>query len=172
MYSASADDITVQSYFFDIQMTNLSPRNCIPPEVLLRVSIHPAWSESKKAVSSRPESFRYQKSAIASLMVFGSAVLTRVIFCPLVYEIVWLIEALTFVGVVGFVEVGLFVVGGVSCCLELSMREEDLLTLEVPTVKNSSYKGPNKRSNSCCDGTVVSAKGETFYSCGTGPELS
>ncbi|GKF29614.1 hypothetical protein Tco_0095956, partial [Tanacetum coccineum] len=37
-YSASADDIAVQSCFFDIQLTNLSPRNCIPPEVLLRVS--------------------------------------------------------------------------------------------------------------------------------------
>nr|GEW05283.1 ribonuclease H-like domain-containing protein [Tanacetum cinerariifolium] len=40
-YSASADDIAVQSCFFDIQLTNLSPRNCIPPEVLLRVSMHP-----------------------------------------------------------------------------------------------------------------------------------
>ncbi|GKC23652.1 retrovirus-related pol polyprotein from transposon TNT 1-94 [Tanacetum coccineum] len=38
-YSASADDIVVQSCFFDIQLTNLSPRNCIHPEVLLRVSI-------------------------------------------------------------------------------------------------------------------------------------
>ncbi|GJX73134.1 hypothetical protein Tco_0311729 [Tanacetum coccineum] len=38
-YSASADDIVVQSCFFDIQLTNLSPRNCIPPEVL---STHPA----------------------------------------------------------------------------------------------------------------------------------
>ncbi|GJT38923.1 hypothetical protein Tco_0938788 [Tanacetum coccineum] len=51
--------------------------------------------------------------------------------------------------------------GGVSCCLELSVGEEDLLTLEVPLVKNSSYKGPNRRSNSCCDGAVVSADGET-----------
>nr|GEX58696.1 putative smg8/Smg9 [Tanacetum cinerariifolium] len=41
-YSASADDIAVQSCFFDIQLTNLSPRNYIPPEVLLRVSMHPA----------------------------------------------------------------------------------------------------------------------------------
>ncbi|GKF40688.1 hypothetical protein Tco_0124030, partial [Tanacetum coccineum] len=52
-YSASADDIVVQSCFFDIQLTNLSPRNCIPPEVLLRVSMHPAWSASEKAVSSK-----------------------------------------------------------------------------------------------------------------------
>ncbi|GKF23223.1 hypothetical protein Tco_0075545, partial [Tanacetum coccineum] len=33
-YSAFADDIAVQSCFFDIQLTNLSPRNYIPPEVL------------------------------------------------------------------------------------------------------------------------------------------
>ncbi|GKF34633.1 hypothetical protein Tco_0107833, partial [Tanacetum coccineum] len=45
-YSASADDIAIQSCFFDIQLTNLSPRNCIPPEVLLRESMHPAWSAS------------------------------------------------------------------------------------------------------------------------------
>ncbi|GJS55735.1 hypothetical protein Tco_0629097 [Tanacetum coccineum] len=57
---------------------------------------------------------------------------------------------------------------GVSCCLELLVGEEDLLTLEVPAVKNSSYKGPKRRSNSCCDGAVVSAEGETFCSWGTG----
>ncbi|GKB55327.1 reverse transcriptase domain-containing protein [Tanacetum coccineum] len=56
--------------------------------------------------------------------------------------------------------------GGVSCCLELSVGEEDLLTLEVPVVKNSSYKGPNRRSNSCFDGAVVSAEGETFFKLG------
>nr|GEY17694.1 hypothetical protein [Tanacetum cinerariifolium] len=61
---------------------------------------------------------------------------------------------------------------GVSCCLELSMGEEDLMTLEIPTVKNSLYRGSNRRSNSCCDGAVVSAEGETFYSWGVGPELS
>ncbi|GKC99232.1 hypothetical protein Tco_1169507 [Tanacetum coccineum] len=74
--------------------------------------------------------------------------------CPSVFGIVWLIE------------------GSVSCYLELSMGEEDLLTLEVPALKNSSYKGPKKRSNSCCDGAVVSADGETFYSWGTGPVLA
>nr|GEX20267.1 hypothetical protein [Tanacetum cinerariifolium] len=47
-------------------------------------------------------------------------------------------------------------IGGVSQCLELSLGEEDLLTLDVPALKNSSYKGPNRRSNSCCDGTDVS----------------
>ncbi|GKF75464.1 hypothetical protein Tco_0224908, partial [Tanacetum coccineum] len=59
-YSASANDITVQSCFFDIQLTNLSPRNYIPPEVLLLVSTHWAWSASEKAVSSKPEPFEYQ----------------------------------------------------------------------------------------------------------------
>ncbi|GJR04794.1 hypothetical protein Tco_0527778 [Tanacetum coccineum] len=59
-YSAYADDIAVQSYFFDIQLTNLSPRNCIPPKVLLRESMHPAWSASKKAVRLKPEPFEYQ----------------------------------------------------------------------------------------------------------------
>ncbi|GJS09287.1 hypothetical protein Tco_0366083 [Tanacetum coccineum] len=35
--SASAEDIEVQSYFLDDQLTNLSPpRNCMPPDVLLR----------------------------------------------------------------------------------------------------------------------------------------
>nr|GEY18294.1 hypothetical protein [Tanacetum cinerariifolium] len=52
-YLASADDIAVQSYFFDIHLTNLSPRNCIPSEVLLRISIHLAWSASEKVVSSK-----------------------------------------------------------------------------------------------------------------------
>nr|GEY27793.1 UBN2 domain-containing protein [Tanacetum cinerariifolium] len=45
---------------------------------------------------------------------------------------------------------------------ELSMEEEDLLTHEVPAVKDSSYKGPNRRSNSCFDGAVVSAEVTTF----------
>ncbi|GJU96286.1 hypothetical protein Tco_1321042 [Tanacetum coccineum] len=60
----------------------------------------------------------------------------------------------------------------VSCCLKLLVGEEDLLTLEVPALKNSSYRGPKRRFNSCCDGAVVSAKGETFCSWGAGPELS
>nr|GEX24531.1 hypothetical protein [Tanacetum cinerariifolium] len=34
-YLASVDDIAVQSCFFDIQLTNLSPRNFIPLDVLL-----------------------------------------------------------------------------------------------------------------------------------------
>ncbi|GJV21384.1 hypothetical protein Tco_1370404 [Tanacetum coccineum] len=58
-YSPSAEDIAVQSCFFDIQLTSLSPRNCIPPDVLLRVSKQPAWLASEKAVSSKPESFGY-----------------------------------------------------------------------------------------------------------------
>ncbi|GJT44168.1 hypothetical protein Tco_1109961 [Tanacetum coccineum] len=58
--------------------------------------------------------------------------------------------------------------GCVSCGAELSVGEEDLLAREVPALKNSSYKGPKRRSNSCCDGTVVSAKGETFCSSDAG----
>ncbi|GJT25633.1 hypothetical protein Tco_0895570 [Tanacetum coccineum] len=42
-------DVLVQSCFFDIQLTSLSPRNYIPPDVLLRVSIQPAWSSFEKA---------------------------------------------------------------------------------------------------------------------------
>ncbi|GKG03655.1 hypothetical protein Tco_0311291, partial [Tanacetum coccineum] len=41
-YSASAKDIEVQSCFLDDQLTNLSPpRNCMPPDVLLRESRQP-----------------------------------------------------------------------------------------------------------------------------------
>ncbi|GJT39868.1 hypothetical protein Tco_0939733 [Tanacetum coccineum] len=38
--------------------------------------------------------------------------------------------------------------GCVSCGAELSVGEDDLLTREVPSLKNSSYKGPKRRSNS------------------------
>ncbi|GKC03836.1 hypothetical protein Tco_0995446 [Tanacetum coccineum] len=72
------------------------------------------------------------------------------------------------VRVIGSVVDGTVSVCGVSCCLELSEGEEDLLTLEVPAVKNSSYKGPKRRSNSCCNRAVVSADGETLCSCATG----
>ncbi|GKB55965.1 retrovirus-related pol polyprotein from transposon TNT 1-94 [Tanacetum coccineum] len=41
-YSAFADDIAVQSCFFDIKLTNLSPRDCFPPEVIWRVSREPS----------------------------------------------------------------------------------------------------------------------------------
>ncbi|GJX11126.1 probable pre-mRNA-splicing factor ATP-dependent RNA helicase DEAH9 isoform X2 [Tanacetum coccineum] len=66
-YSTSTDDIAVQSCFFDIQLANLLPRNCIPPEVLLRVSRHPAWSASEKAVRSKPKSFGYQSPMLMDL---------------------------------------------------------------------------------------------------------
>nr|GEW01149.1 protein reticulata-related 1, chloroplastic-like [Tanacetum cinerariifolium] len=59
-------------------------------------------------------------------------------------------------------------IGGVSRCLELSVGEEDMVTLDVPALQNSSYKGPNRRSNSCCDETVVSAEGRTCCILGTG----
>ncbi|GKG14423.1 hypothetical protein Tco_0354023, partial [Tanacetum coccineum] len=42
-YSASAEDVEVQSCFFEDQLTSLSPpRNCMPPDVLLQVSRQPA----------------------------------------------------------------------------------------------------------------------------------
>nr|GEW90389.1 hypothetical protein [Tanacetum cinerariifolium] len=50
----------------------------------------------------------------------------------------------------------------VSCCGELSKREEDLETLVLPAVKNSSYKGLKRRSTFCSDGAPVSAGGETI----------
>nr|GEZ96910.1 hypothetical protein [Tanacetum cinerariifolium] len=43
-----------------------------------------------------------------------------------------------------------------SCCLSCRLE---------PALKNSSYKGPNKRSNSCCDGTSTSASAEEETSC-------
>nr|GEV00339.1 Gag-Pol polyprotein [Tanacetum cinerariifolium] len=62
--------------------------------------------------------------------------------------------------------------GCVSCCFEFLVREEDLLTLEVPALKILSYRESKRRSNSCCDTAVVSAKRETFCSWGAEPELS
>ncbi|GJY00303.1 hypothetical protein Tco_0357321 [Tanacetum coccineum] len=48
-YSAFSIDIEVRAWFLDIQLTSLSPKNCIPSEVLLHVSRQPAWSRSEKA---------------------------------------------------------------------------------------------------------------------------
>ncbi|GJW92019.1 hypothetical protein Tco_0169572 [Tanacetum coccineum] len=59
--SASAVDIDVQSCFLDDQLTSLSPRNYIPPNVLLQSSLHPAWSASEYVISSKQESFEYHK---------------------------------------------------------------------------------------------------------------
>ncbi|GJW30690.1 retrovirus-related pol polyprotein from transposon TNT 1-94 [Tanacetum coccineum] len=61
MYSASAFDIAVQSCFLDDQLTSFSPRNYIPPDMLLQSSWHPAWSAPEYAISSNPESFEYHK---------------------------------------------------------------------------------------------------------------
>ncbi|GKB19387.1 hypothetical protein Tco_0853310 [Tanacetum coccineum] len=66
----------VQSYFFDIQLTNLSPRNCIPLEVLLRVLRHPSWSASEKAVSLKPESFRYHSPMLMVPLKYQKILLT------------------------------------------------------------------------------------------------
>ncbi|GJX19683.1 hypothetical protein Tco_0222360 [Tanacetum coccineum] len=52
-YSASVVDIDVQSCFLDDQLTSLSPRNCIPPDVLLQSSLHLAWSTSEYVISSK-----------------------------------------------------------------------------------------------------------------------
>ncbi|GJU18452.1 SNF1-related protein kinase catalytic subunit alpha KIN10-like protein [Tanacetum coccineum] len=49
-YRASVEDIAVQYCFFDILLTSLSPRNCITPEVLWRVSMHSACSTSENAL--------------------------------------------------------------------------------------------------------------------------
>nr|GEV61244.1 hypothetical protein [Tanacetum cinerariifolium] len=43
-------------------------------------------------------------------------------------------------------------VNSISGCLSCGLE---------PALKNSSYKGPNNRSNSCCDGTFASAEEET-----------
>ncbi|GJW38490.1 reverse transcriptase domain-containing protein [Tanacetum coccineum] len=57
-YSASAVDIEVQSYFLDDQLTNLSPpRNCMPPDVLLRDSEQPALIEYEKSQAGSIEPF-------------------------------------------------------------------------------------------------------------------
>ncbi|GJR16100.1 hypothetical protein Tco_0798752 [Tanacetum coccineum] len=126
----------------------------------------------------------HAESAIASLIFFGSAVLTvsaNIHFQDLLQVVVLFALAsmdfhkLEIMGDLLSIGVQIDEVGrmcGVSCFLELSKGEEDLLTLEVPVVKISSYIGPNKRSNSCCDEAVVSAEGETFYSWGARPELS
>nr|GEU98925.1 hypothetical protein [Tanacetum cinerariifolium] len=63
------------------------------------------------------------------------------------------------------------VLAGDHLSIELLVGEKELLTLEEPALKNSSYKGPKRRSNSCCDGADVSAEGEMFCSWGMGPEL-
>nr|GEV15790.1 hypothetical protein [Tanacetum cinerariifolium] len=76
-------------------------------------------------LNTRTSQSRQHESAIASLMFFGFTVLTRVIFCTSVFRILWLIE------------------GVVSCCLELSIGEEDPLTLEhaVPIASAQKNKG-------------------------------
>ncbi|GJR23060.1 hypothetical protein Tco_0971587 [Tanacetum coccineum] len=49
-YRASVQDIVVQYCFFDILLTSLSPRNCILPKVILRVSMHSACSTFENAL--------------------------------------------------------------------------------------------------------------------------
>ncbi|GKC69860.1 hypothetical protein Tco_1115743, partial [Tanacetum coccineum] len=61
MYSASVLDMAVLFYFFDDQLTNLSPDSCILSDVLFLVSWHPVWLASAKAVRAMQESFEYQR---------------------------------------------------------------------------------------------------------------
>nr|GEU89027.1 hypothetical protein [Tanacetum cinerariifolium] len=139
-------------------------RNCIPPKVLLRVSIHLAWSASEKALDYvLAKGFVNEFPDLESIKLM-KLFLHRLYPCRISHCFLNVFRfSCTHVGFVGFVEDGLFIVGGVSCCLELLVGEEDLLTLEVPALKNSSYRG-TKSINSCCDRTVVSAEGETFCS--------
>ncbi|GJV17426.1 hypothetical protein Tco_1362749 [Tanacetum coccineum] len=58
--SAYADDIAVQSCFFDIRLTNLSPRNCIPTDVLLRVSMHSQCRPSENVLGQSQNPSGYQ----------------------------------------------------------------------------------------------------------------
>ncbi|GJW26834.1 hypothetical protein Tco_0040645 [Tanacetum coccineum] len=85
--------------------------------------------------------------------IFHELELTGDILCPCGIRNCRLIKARTLCRKVAGLDVGrMFVEGFVSCGAELSVGEEDLLTREVPSLKNSSYKGPKRRSNSCCDG--------------------
>ncbi|GJV89874.1 hypothetical protein Tco_1533812 [Tanacetum coccineum] len=56
-----ADDIAVQSCFFDIQLTSLSPRNCITSRVLLRsIGMRHVIGHLKNAVKIKARTFGYQ----------------------------------------------------------------------------------------------------------------
>ncbi|GKD94748.1 hypothetical protein Tco_1374585, partial [Tanacetum coccineum] len=62
-YSASAEDIEVQSCFLDDQLTNLSPpRNCMPPDVLLRTDISEITRKQSKTGKHGHENGRVYKS--------------------------------------------------------------------------------------------------------------
>ncbi|GJT05791.1 hypothetical protein Tco_0840253 [Tanacetum coccineum] len=61
MYLASVLDMAVLFYFFDDQLTNLSPNNCILLDVLFLVSLQPAQPAFAKAVRVMQESFEYHR---------------------------------------------------------------------------------------------------------------
>ncbi|GJR11798.1 hypothetical protein Tco_0794450 [Tanacetum coccineum] len=65
MALCSVEDIAVQYCFFDILLTSLSPRNCIPPEVLLRVSMHSACSTSENALEKPLDIRKLDNSSIS-----------------------------------------------------------------------------------------------------------
>ncbi|GJV18701.1 hypothetical protein Tco_1367721 [Tanacetum coccineum] len=61
MHSDSVLDMAVLFCFFDDQLTNLSPNNCIFLHILFLVSWQPAWSAYAKAVRAMQESFEYYR---------------------------------------------------------------------------------------------------------------
>nr|GEW67616.1 hypothetical protein [Tanacetum cinerariifolium] len=130
---------------------------------------------SKKDIVIGLPKLKYVKGKLCSSSELSkaeqSSFKTKQVF--ILFALAWMdFHKLEIMGDLLSIGVQIDVVGGVSYCLELSVGEQDLSTLEVPAVKNSSYKGPKSRSNSCCDEVVSSANGETFCSMGIGPELS
>ncbi|GJR46035.1 hypothetical protein Tco_1314138, partial [Tanacetum coccineum] len=73
-YCASVEDIAVQYCFFDILLTSLSPRNCIPPEVLLRVSMHSACSTSENALEKPLDIRKLDNSSYQALGLASSRI--------------------------------------------------------------------------------------------------
>ncbi|GJS45201.1 hypothetical protein Tco_0595322 [Tanacetum coccineum] len=67
MYLASVLDMAVLFYFFDDQLTNLSPNNCILLDVLFLVSLQPAQPAFAKAVRVMQESFEYHRPIFMDL---------------------------------------------------------------------------------------------------------
>ncbi|GJT39869.1 hypothetical protein Tco_0939734 [Tanacetum coccineum] len=71
-YQCPADDIAVQVLLFDIQITSLSPRNCIFLQEVhceYQCILHDPASE--KAVSSKPEPFGYQSLMLMLALLSG-----------------------------------------------------------------------------------------------------
>ncbi|GJZ83510.1 hypothetical protein Tco_0648683 [Tanacetum coccineum] len=116
---------STMSCFFDDQLTSLSPKNWIPPEVLLRVSRKPAWSASKKA----------------ALMDFQELVL-RMVFSPMIIGMVSLVESLTSVGGI----IGSDVAHG-DDITGIKRRRRDLSRDGVRNLATASGRGRLKRGS-------------------------